>query len=75
MPMSKKKRQHNKQNESPKPVSVIEKSDDSIAQSRADICYEYGVSGLDSVDCDLLLSLENDEKRTVYLKKRFPEGI
>ena len=75
MPMSKKKRQHNKQNESPKPVSVIEKSDDSIAQSRADICYEYGVSGLDSVDCDLLLSLENDEKRTAYLKKRFPEGI
>lgn len=73
--MSKKKRKHNKQNESPKPVSVIEKSDDSIAQSRADICYEYGVSGLDSVDCDLLLSLENDEKRTAYLKKRFPEGI
>jgi hypothetical protein len=69
------KNKHNKQNESPKPVSVMEKSDDSIAQSRADICYEHGVFGLDCVDCDILLSLETDEKRNAYLKKRFPEGI
>ena len=43
-------------------------------KSREDICYEYGVTSLDSVDCNILLSLETDEKRNAYLKKRFPEG-
>ena len=73
--MPKNKRKQNKHNNLPKSDAVIEKSDDSIEQSRADICYEYGISGLDIVDCDILLSLETDEKRNAYLKKRFPEGI
>ena len=73
--MPKNKRKQNKHNDLPKSDAVIEKSNDSIEKSREDICYEYGVTGLDSVDCDILLSLENDEKRNTYLKKRFPEGI
>lgn len=68
--MPKRKHKQNKHNDCPNPKPV-----DTIKQSRENICYEYGVSGLDSVDCDILLSLENDEKRNAYLKKRFPEGI
>ena len=73
--MPKNKRKRNKQNEFPKSDTVINRSDIAIEKSRENICYEYGVSGLDSVDCDILLSLETDEKRNAYLKKRFPEGI
>ena len=72
--MSKKNRKQNKHNDLPKSDAFIEKPNDSIEKSRADICYEYGISGLDIVDCDILLSLETDEKRNAYLKKRFPEG-
>ena len=73
--MPKNKRKQNKHNDLPKSDAVIEKSNDSIEKARENICYEYGVSGLDSVDLDILLGLETDEKRNAYLKKRFPEGI
>ena len=73
--MPKNKRKQNKHNNLPKSDAVIEKSNDSIEKSREDICYEYGVTGLDSVDCNILLGLETDEKRNAYLKKRFLEGI
>lgn len=66
--MSKKKCKQNKHHDSPESEVTIEKS-------RENICYEYGVSHLDSVDCDILQSLETEEKRHDYLKKRFPEGI
>ena len=64
--MSKKKRKQNKPEERPAAVAT---------ETKEDICYEYGIFGLDSVDCDILRSLETDEKRNAYLKKRFPEGI
>lgn len=53
-----------------RPESCIEK-----AEAKEDICFEYGVFGLDAVDCDILCGLETEEKRNEYLKKRFPEGI
>ena len=45
------------------------------AEPKENICYEYGVFGLDSVDCDILRNLETEEQQNKYLKKRFPEGI
>jgi len=73
--MQKKQRKHNKQIIAFKSDAVIERSDVTIEKARENICHEYGVSGLDCVDCDILLSLETEEKRHDYLKKRFPEGI
>ena len=49
-----------------RPESYIEK-----AEAKEDICFEYGVFGLDAVDCDILCGLETEEKRNEYLKKRF----
>ena len=66
--MSNKKRKQNKMNDLPK--SCIEK-----AGAKEDICFEYGIFGLDAVDCDILRGLETEEKRLAYLKQRFPEGI
>ena len=75
--MSKNKRKQNKLPDAPKPIPVTEKSESDLelAKARENICYEYGVCGLDTVDCDILLSLENEKERHAYLKQRFPEGI
>ena len=64
--MPKNKHKQKKPQESPHTVTEEQKEN---------ICYEYGISHLDSVDCDILQSLETEEKRHDYLKKRFPEGI
>ncbi len=64
--MPSKKRKQNKPEE--RPDTVIDKT-------KENICHEYGVFGLDSVDCDILRNFETEEKRLAYLKKRFPEGI
>ena len=64
-----------KQNGAQKSDDVIHRPKITVENERESICCEYGVSGLDSVDMDILLGLETDEKRNAYLKKRFPEGI
>ena len=72
--MPKNKRKQNKQNDAQKSDAVIHRPKVTVENERESICYEYGVFGLDIVDCDILLGLETDEKRNAYLKKRFPEG-
>ena len=66
--MPKKKRKQSEMSGRPEPR--IEKT-----ESKEVVCFDYGVFGLDSVDCDILRGFETEEQRNKYLKKRFPEGI